>query len=93
MEVHVVSICNSLHPRIATNSPRFGTSALMLQLVPVLSMFFLLTTTVGSALMVVHMEERGNPVDDDEGPAYIDHPPRPSQSQSLSQSQSYGTLV
>ncbi|KAH7064678.1 hypothetical protein B0J12DRAFT_7251 [Macrophomina phaseolina] len=63
----------------------FGTSALMLQLVPVLSMFFLLTTTVGSALLVVHMEERGNPVEEDEGPGYIDDPPR--------QSHSYGTLV
>lgn len=57
----------------------------MLQLVPVLSMFFLLTTTVGSALLVVHMEERGNPVEEDEGPGYIDDPPR--------QSHSYGTLV
>ncbi|KKY20045.1 hypothetical protein UCDDS831_g05035 [Diplodia seriata] len=61
----------------------FGTSALMLQLVPVLSMFFLLTTTVGSALLVVHMEEKGNPVEEDERPDYVDDPPR----------QSYGTLV
>ena len=91
VEVHVVSTSNTPPPTLVTNHPRFGTSALMLQLVPVLSMFFLLTTTVGSALMVVHMEETGNPVDDDEGPAYIDHPPRPGQSRS--QSQSYGTLV
>lgn len=58
----------------------------MLQLVPVLSMFFLMTTTVGSALMVVHMEERGNPIEEDEGPGYIDDPPRPPRG-------SYGTLV
>lgn len=35
----------------------FGTSALLLQLVPVLSMFFLLTTATGSALWVVRLEE------------------------------------
>lgn len=35
----------------------FGTSALLLQLVPVLSMLFLLTTATGSALWVVKLEE------------------------------------
>lgn len=35
----------------------FGTSALHLQLVPVLSMLFLLTTAAGSALWVVKLEE------------------------------------
>ena len=35
----------------------FGTSALLLQLVPVLSMLFLLTTAAGSALWVVKLEE------------------------------------
>lgn len=35
----------------------FGTIALLLQLVPVLSMFFLLTTAAGSALWVVKLEE------------------------------------
>ena len=34
----------------------FGTSALLLQLVPVLSMLFLLTTAAGSALWVVRLE-------------------------------------
>lgn len=34
----------------------FGTIALLLQLVPVLSMFFLLTTAAGSALWVVKLE-------------------------------------
>lgn len=34
----------------------FGTVALLLQLVPVLSMFFLLTTAAGSALWVVRLE-------------------------------------
>lgn len=35
----------------------FGTIALMLQLVPILSMFFLLTSAVGSALWVAKMEK------------------------------------
>lgn len=35
----------------------FGTIALLLQLIPVLSMFFLLTTAVGSALWVVRLEK------------------------------------
>lgn len=63
----------------------FGTSALLLQLVPVLSMLFLLTTAAGSALWVVRLErarkmmeeeEDGNhsrPVgQDDEPPPYRD---------------------
>ncbi|KAI4124821.1 MAG: hypothetical protein LQ347_005578, partial [Umbilicaria vellea] len=36
----------------------FGTVALLLQLVPVLSMLFLLTTAAGSALWVVKLEKR-----------------------------------
>ncbi|PQE26569.1 endo- -beta-xylanase-like protein [Rutstroemia sp. NJR-2017a BBW] len=36
----------------------FGTVALLLQLVPVLSMFFLLTSAAGSALWVVKLEEQ-----------------------------------
>lgn len=36
----------------------FGTMALLLQLIPVLSMFFLLTTATGSALWVVKLEEK-----------------------------------
>ncbi|KAI9796281.1 MAG: hypothetical protein M1835_004404 [Candelina submexicana] len=36
----------------------FGTIALILQLVPVLSMFFLLTTAAGSALWVADLEEQ-----------------------------------
>lgn len=35
---------------------RFGTIALLLQLVPVLSMFFLLTSAAGSALWVADLE-------------------------------------
>jgi hypothetical protein len=42
----------------ADNFPRFGTVALLLQLVPVLSMFFLLTTVAGSALWAVKLEEQ-----------------------------------
>jgi hypothetical protein len=36
----------------------FGTMALILQLVPMLSMFFLLTTAVGAALWAADMEKR-----------------------------------
>lgn len=36
---------------------RFGTIALLLQLIPVLSMFFLLTSAAGSALWVADLEE------------------------------------
>ena len=36
----------------------FGTTALILQLVPVLSMLFLLTTAAGSALWVVELEQK-----------------------------------
>jgi len=62
----------------------FGTIALLLQLVPVLSMFFLLTTAVGSALWVIELEEQkrlvaedpASPVGGDEElpPAYTDDP-------------------
>lgn len=42
---------------LANETNRFGTVALMLQLVPILSMFFLLTTAAGSALWVVALEK------------------------------------
>lgn len=60
-----------------------GTVHMILQLVPVLAMFFLLTTAAGSALWSVHVEqERQNaermgastPEQDDELPAYTDEP-------------------
>ena len=60
---------------------RFGTVALSLQLVPVASMFFLLTTAAGSALWVAHLEDQKKlreiepVVDDEEPPAYTDTPP------------------
>ncbi len=44
--------------KVLTAFNRFGTVALLLQLVPVLSMFFLLTTAAGSALWVVKLEEQ-----------------------------------
>ena len=55
----------------------FGTVALILQLVPVLSMFFLLTTAAGSALWVVKLEEQRKaqltvPIPEEE--AYHDDP-------------------
>lgn len=37
---------------------RFGTVALLLQLVPILSMFFLMTTAAGSALWASELENR-----------------------------------
>ena len=43
---------------VLTFLSRFGTVALLLQLVPVLSMFFLLTTAAGSALWAVKLEEQ-----------------------------------
>ena len=66
----------------------FGTVALVLQLIPVLSMFFLLTSAAGSALWVVKLEEQkrlvaeaqtqpvqANTVDEEEPPpAYTDDP-------------------
>ncbi|KAI9881176.1 MAG: hypothetical protein M1830_007154 [Pleopsidium flavum] len=54
----------------------FGTIALLLQLVPVLSMFFLLTTAAGSALWVVKLERATRPRDGDSqrAPAYTDDP-------------------
>lgn len=63
----------------------FGTVALMLQLVPVLSMFFLLTSACGSALWVVQLEKQKRlveeapvpqtgPVDEEAPPAYTDNP-------------------
>jgi hypothetical protein len=42
---------------VLTLGLRFGTIALLLQLVPVLSMFFLLTSAAGSALWAADLEE------------------------------------
>lgn len=56
----------------------FGTMALLLQLVPVLSMLFLLTTAAGSALWVVELEQgrraREHTIPDDSPPEYEDDP-------------------
>ncbi|KAG9234226.1 hypothetical protein BJ875DRAFT_504842 [Amylocarpus encephaloides] len=60
----------------------FGTMALLLQLVPVLSMFFLLTSACGSALWVTKLEEQKRlvetvsqiTVDEEAPPAYTDDP-------------------
>lgn len=60
----------------------FGSVALILQLVPVLSMFFLLSSAVGSALWVVKLEEQKSLIEDapiaDTGdqqmPTYSDDP-------------------
>jgi uncharacterized protein involved in cysteine biosynthesis len=60
----------------------FGSVALLLQLVPILSMFFLLTTAAGSALWVVKLEEQKALVEDGiavgaeehQEPTYSDEP-------------------
>ena len=54
----------------------FGTVALLLQLVPVLSMMFLLTTAAGSALWVVRFEEKRRALQDESQgrPDYVDNP-------------------
>lgn len=56
----------------------FGTIALLLQLIPVLSMLFLLTTAAGSALWVVKLEKERQAVEtDNDGQArdrYVDDP-------------------
>lgn len=53
----------------------FGTVAMILELIPILSLFFLLTTTAGAALWVVRIEEeRKKRVEarDEPPPAYHD---------------------
>lgn len=64
----------------------FGTVAMILELVPILSFFFLLTSTAGSAMWAAKLEERarlrvGRPIsheehvhDDAHGPVYHDDP-------------------
>ncbi|KAI9723636.1 MAG: hypothetical protein M1812_000936 [Candelaria pacifica] len=54
----------------------FGTVALLLQLVPVLSMFFLLTTAAGSALWVADLEEQRRRQESEQlvTPEYTDDP-------------------
>ena len=54
----------------------FGTVALVLQLIPVLSMFFLLTTAAGSALWVVKLEKHRHTIDNQVQPDsdYTDDP-------------------
>lgn len=55
----------------------FGTVALVLQLIPVLSMFFLLTTATGSALWAADMEDAGRTTTEDRNdapPEYTDEP-------------------
>ena len=54
----------------------FGIVALILQLIPVLSMLFLLTTAAGSALFASQLEKQQKRVADtsDNGPQYADDP-------------------
>lgn len=57
----------------------FGTVALLLQLVPVLSMFFLLTTAAGSALWAAKLEVKRSARNENENerqaaPEYVDDP-------------------
>ena len=55
----------------------FGTVALLLQLVPVLSMLFLLTTAAGSALWVVKLERERKAMEEsnEARDGYVDAPP------------------
>lgn len=53
----------------------FGTVALILQLVPVLSMFFLLTTAAGSALWAARMEAERKQIENANGIPEVDPPP------------------
>ena len=55
----------------------FGTVAMILELIPILNFFFLLTSTAGAALWVVNMEERakvrvGRPITAEEQAAHRD---------------------
>ena len=56
----------------------FGTVYMILQLIPVLSMLFLLTSAAGSALWAVHLERKTNDLegqlDEDLPPEYTDEP-------------------
>lgn len=65
----------------------FGTMAMILELIPILSFFFLLTSTAGAAMWAAKMEERARiragrhitdeervAQHDDEGPVYHDDP-------------------
>ena len=56
----------------------FGTIALLLQLIPVLSMLFLLTTAAGSALWVANLEEKRHAIESEtyhqSGDQYADDP-------------------
>ena len=60
---------------ISDKTCRFGAMALVLQLVPVLSMPFLMTSAAGSALWAARIEnELMSPTLEDEPPAYEDDP-------------------
>jgi len=52
------SVIQNLRKNIDLHQFRFGTVALLLQLIPVLSMLFLLTSAAGSALWAVKLEEQ-----------------------------------
>ncbi|KAL2163839.1 hypothetical protein VTH06DRAFT_5898 [Thermothelomyces fergusii] len=57
----------------------FGTVVMVLQLVPVLSLFFLLTSAAGAAMWAAKMEERararvGRPITDEDLPPDVDGP-------------------
>ncbi len=76
--VHLVSSLPRLRRGLGLTDivHRFGTMALLLQLVPVLSMFFLLTTAAGSALWVADMEDRSRSEEGDGAvqPGFSDDP-------------------
>ena len=57
----------------------FGTVAMILELIPILSFFFLLTTTAGAAIWTARLEEGRqqtvpqDPEQPDDPPPYTDH--------------------
>jgi hypothetical protein len=57
MDVHLVRTTVSECYGLSTDSDRFGAIALILQLVPVLSMLFLLTTAAGAGLWAARLED------------------------------------
>jgi len=67
----------------------FGTCSLMLQLIPVLNMLFLLTSTAGSALLVVLLEEKQHQKVDVSQQTTI----APETSDPPVQARDYGTMV
>lgn len=55
----------------------FGTAAMILELIPILSLFFLLTTTAGAAMWAARIEDEENPQASGDGEGREDEPSSP----------------